>query len=157
MVARWQLWYRSGVITAGVEPVSGFAGDGCGGSSACAGLELVCLSGQWQHGKVLQVIVDGETRWSGLYWKVLPQELAVAGGYPSRAVNADNILVELANLNHDTRLIPFSGVWASLVLDAHMVTHSLLVCSDHLSAAFEWRFPRASYLVARVSLQVGCG
>ena len=77
----------------------------------------------WQHGKVSQVIVDGETRWCGLYWKVLPQELAVAEGHPSRAVNADNILVELAALDHDTRLISFSGVWASLVLDAHMVTH----------------------------------
>ena len=29
------------------------------------------------------------------------------------------------------------------------------MCSDHLSAAFMWRFLRASSLVARVSLQVG--
>ena len=34
---------------------------------------------------------------------------------------------------------------------------SLLVCSVHLSAAFMWRFRRASSLMARVSLHVGCG
>ena len=85
----------------------------------------------------------------------------VAGGHPARAINADDVLVKLANFDHFTRLVPFSGVGASLVLDAHMVANCrgerLLVCSDHPSAAFMWRFLRASSLVARVSLQVGCG
>ena len=52
----------------------------------------------WQHGKVSQVIVDGETRWCGLYWKVFPQELVVGGAHPSRAVNADNLLVEFCSM-----------------------------------------------------------
>jgi len=66
-----------------------------------------------------------EVAWSAL-WYVLSQELAVAGGHSAGAINMDDVLVELANLNHHTcrvPFIPFSMVWASLVLDSHMVAN----------------------------------
>ena len=37
-----------------------------------------------------------------------------------RAINVDNLL---ANFDHYSRVVPFSGVGASLVLDAHMVAN----------------------------------
>ena len=50
-------------------------------------------------------------------------ELAIVGGHLARAINTDDLLVELANFNHHARLVPFSRVWASLVLDSHMVAN----------------------------------
>ena len=35
----------------------------------------------------------------------------------------DDVPVKLANFDHYARLVPFSGVWASLVLDVHMVAN----------------------------------
>ena len=47
----------------------------------------------------------------------------VAGGHSARAIDADNLLVKLANFDHYACLVPFSGVWASLILDGHMVAN----------------------------------
>ena len=108
----------SGVITARVGPVSGFAGDGCCGSSACADLGLGCCSGLWgsmaRCRRSSSMVRRGGVVCTGRYFL---KNLRLRCGHPSRAVNADNILVELADLDYDTRVIPFSGVWASLVLE----------------------------------------
>lgn len=57
------------------------------------------------------------------------------------------------NINN-SGLFPFDGVWASLILNPHMVTNHQLhtymyLCSFHMAVS--------SSLVARVSLHMGCG
>jgi len=54
---------------------------------------------------------------------VFPQELAVAGGDSARAINAHNVLVKLVNYDDNSGLDPFGGVWASLILNPHMVSN----------------------------------
>ena len=45
----------------------------------------------------------------------------VPEGDTARTIHADHILVELADLDDDTRFVPFGGVRTSLILDAHRV------------------------------------
>ena len=45
------------------------------------------------------------------------------GWSSSRAINADDVLVVLTDLNHHARLVPLSGVWAGLVLESHMMAN----------------------------------
>lgn len=60
---------------------------------------------------------------------VFPQKFSVAKSSPSRAIDPDNVLVELTHLKHNTCFIPFQWVRACLVLDADVV------------ANFQWRGP----------------
>ena len=140
-------WGWCGLVSSllGLDPVSGFAGDGCGGSSACADLRLGCCSGPvGQHGKVSQVVVDGETR---RVWFVLE-------GISSRNLRLRVVILpepsmritywsNWQDLDYDTRLIPFSGVWASLVSGCvHGYPRPVV---------------RVSWCVQTISLQLSCG
>ena len=96
-----------------------------------------------------------------LYRDIFSQEPAVAKGDPAGAIHACDILVELAYfmttpvLSHLVGLGP-DWFWIRTWLPTAK-GGSLLVCSDHLSAAFICLFLRAFSLAARVSLQVGWG
>ena len=59
--------------------------------------------------------------WLQAYWKVFSQELPVAECDSTRSMDSDHILVKLADLDYDACFVPFRWVWASLVLDSHMV------------------------------------
>lgn len=54
---------------------------------------------------------------------VLFEKLPVTGGHPAGAINTYDILVELADFDHYACLVPLSGVWACLVLDAYVVAN----------------------------------
>ena len=108
---------------------------------------------KWQSGKVPKIVTDGMSRLQGMHRDVFLHEPMVECSESARAIGLHHILVVLAYLNSNPSLIPYGWVWASLILDANMVTNywwwePFLVCS------FICLFLKAS-LWARVSLQVG--
>ena len=63
------------------------------------------------------------SRYVSLDGSVFPEESSVSQGYSSRAVNANHVLVILADFDHQSSFIPLAGVWADLVLNSDMVSH----------------------------------
>ena len=64
----------------------------------------------------------------------------VAECHPSRAVDADDVLVELLHFYHDAGLVPFGRVWPRAVLKADTVPdrerwHNLCVLREALMCA----------------------
>lgn len=55
---------------------------------------------------------------------ILSQELPVAEGYAPRSVHPNDVLVELTDFYYNSGFVPFSRMWARLVLDAHAVTNN---------------------------------
>ena len=68
-------------------------------------------------GDVLEIIINGASKWLCMYRDVRPKELAVACGDSAQAIDTHRILVKLANPNDNSGLVPFGGMWASLILN----------------------------------------
>ena len=70
-----------------------------------------------------EVLVDGSGFGLVLEWDVPPEELPVSKGNFARAVDLDGVLVELLDLNDNSRSSPPFGTRPSLVLDPNIITN----------------------------------
>ena len=70
-----------------------------------------------------RVVAEGVSRWRSLIWGELPQELAIAEGYPAGTIDTNDILIELTNLNDCASLVPLFRVRTSLVLNPYMIAY----------------------------------
>lgn len=74
-------------------------------------------------GDVLEIIISGTSKWLHRYRDVCPKELVAVSGTSARAIDMHTILVKLANLNVNSGFVPCGGMWASLILNLHIVTN----------------------------------
>ena len=136
--------------------------DGGGGSSASGGLELDCLVGLGgSMARCLRsssFVCRGGVICTGMYFLRNLRLWVVIRPEPSKRMTYWSNWRTSITTPVLSQFVGYGPVWFWIRTWLPTVRGgSLLVCSDHLSASFMWRFNRVSSLVARVSLHVGCG
>ena len=74
-------------------------------------------------GDTADVHVDGALWELFLNWDEMTEKLSVSQGNSARSVNLYTVLVVLKDFDDDSCLVPFCGVWTSLILYPHMVAN----------------------------------
>ena len=59
-----------------------------------------------------------------LHGKVFSKEFAVAQCDSARTIHPYDVLIELSHFYDEACLVPFGGMWASLILDSYVISDS---------------------------------
>jgi hypothetical protein len=79
--------------------------------------------GRWLW-DVLKVFRYRSTRLLLLHGKVFSKEFAVAQCDSARTIHPYDVLIELSHFYDEACLVPFGGMWASLILDSYINSDS---------------------------------